>query len=410
MTAIQTSPRLADRVAPAVADPAPRMFAPLRVLTVMSCSRHEKTGMPVANASISEALRRLECTVDHLYIDDYPAVVRKPWLRYPMFGLATVARVRRMEARNGCYDVVQISSGDGYVAPLLRHDFRGRRRLVVARSHGLEHRYWQVFRREVEAGHLRETMRHRLNFGWLRLKQTEWAVRGADLLNCHTAADATYVIERGWKRADQVLTLPGGIEPAWFGAASASRDRPARMLFCGSWTWMKGTRVLVRTFERLAAPDRNLRLTVLGAGADPDVVLGAFDPSVRDRVTVMPALSHADVLHEVQRHDVLLATSLFEGFGTAVLEAMAAGLPVVASAVGAAPDYIDHGRNGYLVPAGDIDGFVSSCAELLASSADNRRAMGRAAMDAVAGLTWPLIAEATAAGYAAALERLAKQP
>jgi len=407
MTGIHSTTQLVDPVAPGPQAPV-RLPASLRVLTVMSCGRQEKSGMPIANASISGAMRAQGCTVDQLYLDDYPPLVRTLYLRYPLFGLATVARVRALENERGGYDVVQISGGDGYLAPLLRRDRCGRRRLVVARCHGLEHRYWQAFQHEVAAGHLRTTPRHRLYFGTLRLRQTELSIRGADILNCHTAADARYAIDRGWKRADEVLMLPGGIEPAWFGAAPESAGGPRRILFCGSWTWMKGTRVLVRVFERLAALYPDVHLTVLGAGANQQTVLQAFAPEVRDRVSVMPALSHAGALREFQQHDLLLATSLFEGFGTAVLEAMAAGLPVVASAVGGAPGYIDNGRSGYLVEAGDVDGFVAACTALIESSAADRRAMIDAGMKAVAMLTWPVIARATADGYATALARVAE--
>jgi len=394
--------------APGVTDPPARQSAPpqLRVLTVMNCGRDEKSGMPTANASVSSAMRELGCEVDHLYVDDYPSPLRAPSLRYLLFGLATVGRVRAIEAECGPYDVVQISGGDGYVAPRLRRDSRGRRRLVVARCHGLEHRYWDAFRAEVSAGHLRASLRHRLYFGWLRLKQVEFSIRRADLLNCHTDADARYAIDRGWKRPGQVLVMPNGIEPSWFDAVTEYRPRAERILFCGSWTWMKGTRVLARAFGQLAHERPHVRLTVLAGGVDAATVLSAFDASVRDRVTVMPAMPHEDVLDQVRRHDVFLAASLFEGFGAVVPEAMAAGLPVVASVAGAAPEFIDSGRNGYLVPVGDVDATVAACRAVLDASADERRAIGRAAMRRVEGLTWDAIARALIDRYAAELQNV----
>src|SRR5437660_12141973 len=98
-----------------------------------------------------------------------------------------------------------MSGGDGYVAPLLRRERRGRGRLIVARSHGLEHRYCQAFNAEVSAGYQRARLRHRLYFGVMRLRQVELAVRNADLFYCHTNDDAEYAISRGLKQQRQVI-------------------------------------------------------------------------------------------------------------------------------------------------------------------------------------------------------------
>ena len=379
---------------------------PLRMLTVMNCAGSGRGGMPTANASISRALVALGCTIDHLFLEDYPRAVRAPWLNYPLFGLVTTRLVRQLEEQREPYDVIQISGGDGYLAPMLRHDRRRRRRLLVARCHGLEHRYWESFRREVGAGFARATLRHRLYFGRLRLKQVEMTIRAADLLNCHTEADARYVIASGWKRPDQVVILPSGIEPQWFASELQQPADTKRILFCGSWTWMKGTRLLVAVFERFAALDAAVRLTVLSDTDDERPVLGAFSPALRPRVTVRSSIPHTEVLREFRRHDLLLATSLFEGFGTAVIEAMAAGLPVVASAVGGASEYIEHGRNGYLVEAGDVDGFASACVSLFALGGAERIALRAAAVGAVSSLTWPRVAESTASAYASALAKV----
>ena len=381
----------------------------MRMLTVMNCPRSGRNGMPTANGSISRALAALGCTVEHLYVEDYPRPVRSPRLNYALFAATTVRQVCKREEQRGAYDVIQISGGDGYLARLLRHDSHGRRRLIVARCHGLEHRYWESFRREVRAGFAHATLRHRFYFGGLRLKQVEMTIRAADLLNCHTEQDAGYAIAKGWKRPDQVVILPSGIEPEWFASELQPLADTKRILFCGSWTWMKGTRVLVDVFERLAALDSGVRLTVLGGAADERTVLGAFSPALRPRITVTESVPHRAVPCEFRRHDLLLATSLFEGFGTAVVEAMAVGLPVVASAVGGAPEYIEHERNGYVVKAGDVDGFVSACVSLLSLEPADRRALQAAAVNAVSSLTWPRVAESTASAYAAALANLSKR-
>jgi glycosyltransferase involved in cell wall biosynthesis len=102
-------------------------------------------------------------------------------------------------------------------------------------------------------------------------------------------------------------------------------------------------------------------------------------------------------------HDLLLATSQFEGFGTVVIEAMAAGLPVVASAVGGASDYVQDGRTGYVVRPGDVDGFVRAVEVLLGQSSDRLLEFRRAARESVRDLTWAKIAGLTTAAY---LERL----
>ena len=80
--------------------------------------------------------------------------------------------------------------------------------------------------------------------------------------------------------------------------------------------------------------------------------------------------------------DVLVSTSNSEAMPLAVMEAMASGLPVVATRVGGVPDLIAHGSTGWLVEAGNIDGMASSIAQLCENPAERQRmgAAGRARM------------------------------
>jgi 2-deoxystreptamine N-acetyl-D-glucosaminyltransferase/2-deoxystreptamine glucosyltransferase len=169
---------------------------------------------------------------------------------------------------------------------------------------------------------------------------------------------------------------------------------------------MKGPGTLVAAFEALSAHDPEVSLTLLGTGADPAAVLAAFPPGLRQRVTVRPGLPHSEVLAAMGEHDLLLATSLFEGFGTVVIEAMAAGLPVVASAAGGASDYIETGRNGYLAAPGDAGAFAQAAQTLLSLPPGKMLILRQAARESVRTLTWDRIAATTLAAYSEELTRL----
>jgi glycosyltransferase involved in cell wall biosynthesis len=85
-----------------------------------------------------------------------------------------------------------------------------------------------------------------------------------------------------------------------------------------------------------------------------------------------------DVADLLAAADLFAMPSLFEGLPLAVLEAMFAGTPVVASAVGGIPEAVRDGLEGRLVPAGAVGPLSEVLAELL-SDADRRAALGKAA-------------------------------
>lgn len=91
---------------------------------------------------------------------------------------------------------------------------------------------------------------------------------------------------------------------------------------------------------------------------------------------------HEDMPAVYRGLDVLVSTSNSEAMPLAVMEAMASGLPVVATRVGGVPDLVAHGSTGWLVEAGNIDGMAASIAQLCENPADRLRmgAAGRARM------------------------------
>ena len=74
-------------------------------------------------------------------------------------------------------------------------------------------------------------------------------------------------------------------------------------------------------------------------------------------------------------NDILVSPTVREGFGLAIAEAMACGLPVVASNCSAVPELIDDGKGGFLCPVGDVKAFAEKI-NLLAQAPELRHRMG----------------------------------
>ncbi|MBI4736825.1 MAG: glycosyltransferase, partial [candidate division NC10 bacterium] len=64
--------------------------------------------------------------------------------------------------------------------------------------------------------------------------------------------------------------------------------------------------------------------------------------------------------------DLILLPSEEEAFGLAALEAMSCAVPVVATRVGGLPEVVEDGKNGFLLPPGDVEGMARACLDLLA--------------------------------------------
>jgi glycosyltransferase involved in cell wall biosynthesis len=141
----------------------------------------------------------------------------------------------------------------------------------------------------------------------------------------------------------------------------------------------KGISTLLDALERLARDGRALRFAIVGNGPLRDEVERRVRSGPLSGSTLV-APYRGRVEPYLRTLDVFVLPSLWEGLPMAVLEAMAMGLPVVASAVNGTPEAVEDGVTGYLVPPGDP---VRLAERLEAIAADDaaREAMGRAARE-----------------------------
>jgi glycosyltransferase involved in cell wall biosynthesis len=140
---------------------------------------------------------------------------------------------------------------------------------------------------------------------------------------------------------------------------------------------LKGHDVLLRALARIAPDQPRLRVVLVGDGPlAGELTALAEELRITDRV-VFTGLRR-DVPRLLAASDLGVLPSKHEGVPMSVIEQMAAGLPVVASAVGGLPDIVRDGEEGHLVPAGDLDALTRRLGELVGDDG-LRHAFGKAA-------------------------------
>jgi glycosyltransferase involved in cell wall biosynthesis len=178
----------------------------------------------------------------------------------------------------------------------------------------------------------------------------------------------------GIGRASQYRVIPNGIDLGRF--ARGPRPVPNRIVTIGRLAPPKRTDLLLRAFAEVRQSCPMAQLQIVGDGPGRSAVerqvqdLG-LDESVR-------LLGHRDDVGELLAEAAcLVLASDYEGCPLSIIEAMAAGVPVVATGVGGVGELVDDGCTGFVVPAGDAAGLAKGIGTVLADP-EAARDMGAA--------------------------------
>jgi phosphatidylinositol alpha-mannosyltransferase len=169
----------------------------------------------------------------------------------------------------------------------------------------------------------------------------------------------------------------------------------------------KGLDVLLRAFALLAAVRPDLRLLVAGPG-DLDEVRSRVPEPYQDRLILLGQVSQEDKARFYHSVHVFCAPNTGgESFGIVLIEAMAAGAPIVASDIGAFRQVLRDGRAGELFATGDPGALAAAAARLLDDPALRAR-LSAAAKDAVRAYDWPMVARDVVKVYEAVVPSAGK--
>jgi glycosyltransferase involved in cell wall biosynthesis len=159
---------------------------------------------------------------------------------------------------------------------------------------------------------------------------------------------------------DRIRRIPNGVDPVRFAPApepKAARQQvgfgPETVLFLGRLDAQKGLDVAFNAWARVAARRPTARLILVGDGpARPALETQAQRLRLGESVRFLGGRPDPEAL--LQASQIFLLPSRSEGMSNALLEAMATGLPCVASRIGGNTDLLEHGVSGLLTPPGDV--------------------------------------------------------
>jgi colanic acid/amylovoran biosynthesis glycosyltransferase len=200
----------------------------------------------------------------------------------------------------------------------------------------------------------------------------------ADALHCLGEDLWQRAVRRGCPPEMPHRLIPPAVDTARLRPGPRTDGGPLKILTVARLVWKKGYEYGLLAVRELVDAGIDLEYRIVGAGPYADAVHACVhDLGLSGHVRLLGAVPPDGVLAELQAADVLLHPAVSEGFGNAVMEAQAVGIPVVCTDADGLRENIAEGETGFAVARRD-PGALAAALKRLAADADLRRRMGEA--------------------------------
>ncbi len=389
-----------------------RSERPLRILCVINLPWDARLGASRVWMELAGQWRGAGHAVDHYSLSEaFP----KPTSRNTIFSLRQVLFVRRaarfIRKNASRYDVIDSLLG---AVPFSKKRL-GFHRLLVARSVGF---YWlyEKFDRHARTrwpGISRGKIAGRLFYSWTRrraLRSAAQAIRHADLFNLPNEDELNSL------REDLHSDKPAIVQP--YGLTAERRSQLAqaaltpearlasgKICFVGMWSVRKGARDLGEIVRRIRLLVPGATFRFLGTFAEAGIVLRDLGLEENEWCEVVEQYDPAALPALLSDCTAGIFPSYVEGFGLALLEQLASGIPTVAYDAPGPRQILNPAREQLLVLAGDVSGMSQRIASILHSSVAEYAALQKKSSNIAAQYSWPEIASNTIELYRAQLRK-----
>lgn len=197
-----------------------------------------------------------------------------------------------------------------------------------------------------------------------------WATKA--VLNCYSGQQ--YFLSRGFS-GDKMVVIPNCFDSIRSYREKEGHHTPFRIITVGRFVEEKDYHTALEVILKLSLTHPGIKYQIIGHGA--------LEAAIRSRIKELKLqhmvevfINPGNISELLDQADIYLSTSVFEGTSNAIMEALNADLPVVATNVGDNDKLVEQGENGFLVNVKDVDALVA-CLDKLLSNQKLRSEMGR---------------------------------
>lgn len=384
------------------------MDKPLRILAIVNLPWEPRLGAARIYIELAEHWKAAGHCVEKFCLTDAFA---KPTNSAPLSMLRQILFARqaaRFVRRNGSrFDIIDALIG---TLPFSKKDLRFRG-LLVARSVGLHRSYERFIRWSQQRwpnqprGKLLGRYFYRFTARWQR-RNSELSLRHCDLINLPNADEIEFV------RSHPAMVQPYGIsENDRAALASVSQSPEARLnrkeiCFIGMWSLRKGARDWGEIIRQIREKIPAARFKFLGTMTDTQTVLNDLRLLSANGVTCVETYDPGNLPDLIGPCAVGLFPSYIEGFGLAVLEQLASGIPTITYDVSGPRQILDSVHRSLLVPEGDAFAMAGRAVQILQMNPSDYAALSAECRSITDKFRWEPIAAKTAHEYRDELKKI----
>lgn len=371
----------------------------MKILLTIHHELDPNLGAPGVTWRLGQEYLKLGHEVTYFSFDDLPKLV-KGIAKSVFFPEFTAAKINSL-IKNKRVDAIDASTGDAWFwAKFYKGRDKNRRNrnsgqpILATRSHGLEQVVHQQLLEEAKLGNTKLSWKYPIYHGGFRLWEVAQSLALADLALLLNNYDLEYAVQNLGLSPERAFVVKNGILDLLLGLPqpTVSNTSTVRIAHIGSYIARKGIHYSVPALNAILQRFPEVEVSFLGSIATKDVIMQDFDPSLANRIQVIPRYSNADLPSLLSGHEIHLFPSLSEGFGLAVVEAMACGLAPIVTAIPGPTAIVTDDFDAVLIPPRDQLAIEEAIAELITNQ-DKRDRLRNNAYHTAQQYSWEAIAK-----------------